>query len=81
MGGGARTDIERSAAGWLARRDRGCADPAALEAWLAADTAHRVAYLRLRAAWDEAGRLQALGAGLRGDGPPPRGHWLSLIHI
>ena len=75
MGAGARTDVETSAAEWLARRDRGCADPAALEAWLAADTAHRVAYLRLRAAWEETGRLQALGAGLRGKGPPPRGHW------
>lgn len=75
MGIGAGIDVERSAADWLARCDRGCADPGALEAWLEADTAHRVAFLRLRAAWDEAGRLQALGAGLRGDGPPPRGHW------
>lgn len=75
MGIGAGIDVERSAADWLARCDRGCADPAALEAWLESDTAHRVAFLRLRAAWDEAGRLQALGAGLRGDGPPPRGHW------
>jgi len=75
MGSGARTEVERSAADWLARCDQGRADPAALEAWLGADTAHRVAFLRLRAAWDEAGRLQALGAGWQGEGPPPRGHW------
>ena len=73
-------DIEASAADWLARRDSGAwsaAEQAALEDWLSADAGHRVAYLRLQAAWNEAGRLQALGAGLRGDGVPPRGTWSS----
>ncbi|MCD9029124.1 FecR domain-containing protein [Luteimonas sp. BDR2-5] len=72
--------VERAAADWLARRDGGdwnADDDAALEAWLAADVAHRVALLRLQAAWTQAGRLQALGAGWRGPLPPPRGHWAS----
>lgn len=73
--------IEHTAAGWLARRDRGpwsTADDAALAAWLAEATAHRVAFLRLEAAWNEAGRLQALGAGLPDDEVPPRGRWTTL---
>jgi len=71
-------DIERIAADWLARRDGEAwraDDEAALEAWLAQDAAHRVAFLRLLAAWQHAGRLDALGAGLRGAGVPPRGFW------
>lgn len=78
MSASTRTDVERAAADWLVRRDRDIwtpGDAAALEAWLAADTAHRVAFLRLQAAWDESGRLQALGAGWKQPGPPPRGHW------
>ncbi len=70
--------IEHAASRWLARRDGDAwsdADATALEAWLQASTAHRVTFLRLQAAWVESGRLQALGAGLRTDGPPPRGHW------
>ena len=70
--------IEQAAAGWLARRDGGRwgdDDDAALASWLDADTAHRVAFLRLQAAWEESGRLQALGAGWQRGGPPPRGHW------
>jgi len=58
--------IEAAAAEWLARRDSGRwseQDAAALQEWLLADTAHRVAFLRLQAAWDETARLQALGAG------------------
>lgn len=73
----ASDDVERSAAAWLARRDGGrwgADDDDALEAWLAAAVEHRVAFLRLESAWEEFGRLKALGAGLR-DGPPPRGHW------
>lgn len=70
-------DVERIAAGWLARRDRDgwtARDADALEAWLEAATTHRVAFLRLQAAWAQAGRLKALGAGIV-DGPPARGHW------
>lgn len=78
---GRHLDIERAASKWLARRDGDAwtaYDVTALNAWLAADTAHRVAFLRLQAAWNESGRLQALGAGLQAGGPPPRGHWNTL---
>lgn len=66
-------EIEQTAAEWLARRDAGaCTDveQAALEDWLAQDSAHKVAYLRLQAAWFEAGRLRALAAGRPQDAPP-----------
>ena len=46
--------IEQTAAAWLARRDGGrwhAADQAGLDAWLEASPAHRVAWLRLQAAW------------------------------
>ncbi len=75
---GRSVDIEYAASQWLARRDGDAwtdANAYALDAWLQADTAHRVAFLRLQAAWNESDRLQALGAGLRGNGPPPRGSW------
>ena len=71
-------DAERTAADWLARRDGDgwtVADARALARWLQADTAHRVAFLRLQAAWDESDRLQALGAGWEARQPPPRGWW------
>ncbi len=71
-------DIEQIAAAWLARRDGGIwarDDDEALTRWMDADFAHRVAFLRLQACWQESGRLQALGAGWRSDGPPPRGYW------
>jgi transmembrane sensor len=52
------------AADWiLAKRTAGNwgeADQAALEAWLAESLAHRLAYLRLDAAWGRAHRLEAL---------------------
>ncbi|WP_254459897.1 FecR family protein [Xanthomonas sacchari] len=73
--------IEARAAAWLARRDRGDwtdARQARLDAWLAASTAHRVAFLRLQAAWQESGRLQALGAGQRDGQVPERGRWQGL---
>jgi len=68
--------IEEYASECLARRDSGQwsdADQASLNDWLRASTAHRVAYLRLEAAWAEAGRLKALGAGLTLDQVPPPG--------
>ena len=70
--------VEAQAADWLARLDGdgwADADAAALAAWLEAATAHRVAFLRLQAAWSESDRLQALAAGWRQSGPPPRGYW------
>lgn len=60
--------IEHQAAAWLARRDAGDWDAqaqAAFEAWLSESTAHRVATLRLEAAWRESARLQALAAGIQ----------------
>lgn len=67
----ASTQTDRSAAAWLARRDGARWDARAeaeLQAWLAADTAHRVAFLRVQSAWEQADRLKALGPG-RADTP------------
>jgi transmembrane sensor len=55
--------IEAEAAEWLARRDASdwtSSDAKALESWLAASIAHKVAYVRLEAAWKTALRLKAL---------------------
>ncbi len=55
-------DLEARAAEWLERRDRADwseADQTALDAWLK-EPAHRLAYLRLYAAWNYADRLAAL---------------------
>ncbi|MFQ6309810.1 FecR/PupR family sigma factor regulator [Lysobacter capsici] len=70
--------IERAAAAWLARRDGGDWSPddqAQLDAWLAQSTAHRVAWLRLRAAWNQSDRLKALAAGVAPGEVPARGAW------
>lgn len=70
--------IEEVASAWLIRRDSGVwseDDQARLTAWLEASSLHRVAFLRLEASWEEAARLKALGAGIPGDRPPPRGTW------
>jgi transmembrane sensor len=59
-------DIEAAAAAWFERREWSEWDAAAekeLEAWLSESTAHRVAFVRLQAAWERAERLKALGAG------------------
>ncbi len=67
--------IEQTAARWLARRDSddwSAHEQRALDDWLSASTHHRVAFLRLQAAWSEAGRLQALAAGLPDGVVPPR---------
>jgi transmembrane sensor len=70
--------IEQAAALWLARRDQGswsAAEQAGLGEWLCASTAHRVAFLRLEAAWQQAARLKALGAGVTHGQIPPPGAW------
>lgn len=71
-------EIEETAAAWLTRRESDAwseADEANLKAWLHASTAHRVAFIRLEAAWRQANRLKALGAGIpRGEVPTP-GEW------
>jgi transmembrane sensor len=61
-----RQAIEEQAATWLQKRDGGdwgADDQARLSQWLDTDTHHRVAFLRLEAAWTEISRLQAIGAG------------------
>lgn len=71
-------EIEQAAAGWLARRDGGHwidAEQRALDAWLAASTAHQVAFVRLQTAWEQSGRLKALGAGMPAGTLPERGQW------
>lgn len=59
--------IEERAAEFLARRDGDAwtqADHEVLTEWLLASTAHRVAFLRLEAAWKQANRLKALAPSL-----------------
>ncbi len=71
-------EIEEAASAWLMQRDAGRwgeADQARFDEWLRASTLHRVAYLRLELGWEDARRLQALGAGISGDEPPPPGQW------
>jgi transmembrane sensor len=55
-------DDERTAAAWLAREDRGLSAEEAdvLAAWLDQSSGHKVAYLRIKAAWRRADRLAAL---------------------
>ena len=70
--------IERAAAAWLARRDGGDWSPGdqmEFDAWLAQSTAHRVAWLRLQAAWNQSDRLKALAAGVAPGEVPARGAW------
>ncbi|SDQ96237.1 FecR domain-containing protein [Pseudoxanthomonas sp. CF125] len=70
--------IEQTAAAWLAKRDGGdwqANDQSVLDAWLVESTAHRVAFLRLEAAWVHSGRLKALGAGMQAGTLPARGQW------
>lgn len=59
--------IEQTAADWMTRRlsDRWTeADQAEFDVWIADETTHRIAYVRLDAAWNQAGRLKALTAGV-----------------
>lgn len=53
--------VEQIAAAWLARKDSenwSSADQARLTAWLDECLAHRIAYIRLDAAWQQARRLK-----------------------
>jgi transmembrane sensor len=70
--------IEEQAAAWLVRRDSSAWTPdnqEALAQWLAQDTAHRVAFLRLESVDEETRRLRALGAGLEPAAVPAVGQW------
>jgi len=69
-------DIEAAAASWFERREWSHWDEAAereLQAWLSESTAHRIAFIRLEAAWERAERLKALGAGVPPGQVPERG--------
>jgi transmembrane sensor len=73
---GSHRQIEQAAAAWLVRRDReewNDSDQAELHAWLSASTAHRVAFIRLQTAWQQAGRLKAHAAGMTKNGAPLSG--------
>jgi transmembrane sensor len=70
--------IEDRAAEWLAHRDSGRwsdADQRELETWLAASFEHRVAFLRLEAAWEKTKRAKAFGVGVPARMVPPPGEW------
>ena len=72
------SDVEARAADWIAREDAAAWSPADAEdlrGWLEADTAHRVAYLRLRAAWARADRLSVLRAPSSPAPQAPRAPW------
>lgn len=73
-------EIERTAAGWLARREAGWSDAeqAAFQSWLDASIAHRVAWIRQDTGWQRASRLKALAAGQAPGEVPPPGAWPEL---
>jgi transmembrane sensor len=57
-----RDNIEKEAADWLARIDRGLDDQgvASFEQWKAASIEHRITFIRLQTVWRRADRLAAL---------------------
>ncbi len=68
--------IEQAAAAWLLQRESANWSPrdeAALEDWLKASASHRVAYIRLKSVWREAGRLKAVSASFPAGRVPARG--------
>ena len=64
-------DIDELASLWLAREQGGLTaeEKEALHAWLTQSSRHQVAYLRLKAAWERAGRLAALRTPMRSASP------------
>ncbi|MDB5091834.1 MAG: hypothetical protein JWR09_5828 [Mucilaginibacter sp.] len=68
-------ETEAAAAGWLAREDRGLTaeERDALDFWLSQSSLNKVAYLRLKAAWQRADRLAALKSPM----PMSRVRWWS----
>jgi transmembrane sensor len=71
-------EIEALAAAWFAKRQRdywSVTDQAQLDAWLDSSTSHRISFVRIMAAWEAAGRLNALGAGVPAGTIPPRDAW------
>jgi len=72
-------EINAQASEWLAREQNGLApqEQAALDAWLVQSPRHMVAYLRLKSAWERAGRLAALRTPMR-QAPPRKSAWALL---
>lgn len=71
-------DIEKTAADWLAQKTGGewsADDQARLDAWIASDLAHRIAYIRLEAVWKKAEKLTVLRAAEADSTVPPVGSW------
>lgn len=67
----ASNDIEQMAGRWLERQDFGglsAEEETAFASWLAQSVSHRVAYVRLRAAWRRTARLAALHTSMRQTG-------------
>jgi transmembrane sensor len=71
--------IDELASLWLAREQGGLTqeEQAAFQDWLDQSSRNTVAYLRLRAAWERAGRLAALRTPMR-SAPPPKNPWAKL---
>jgi len=71
-------EAEKIAADWLAREDRGLTaeESDRMELWLDQSSLNRVAYLRLKSAWQRADRLAALKSPLaaKRETSPPRWH-------
>ncbi|MGE4063397.1 MAG: FecR domain-containing protein [Rhodospirillaceae bacterium] len=65
------TSIDRDAADWVARGDRGLSadEESRLSEWLAADVRHRGAFARAQAAYATLDRAKALGTHFTGEGP------------
>lgn len=74
--------IEQTAGQWLERHDFGldADERAAFDEWLAQSVDHRVAYLRLRAAWNRTERLAALRHPMRPvPAAPQKKSWPGLL--
>ncbi len=70
--------IEESAARWFVRRGGSNwteQDEASFNAWLDAALIHRIEFIRVEAAWHQAARMEALGAGVPSGSIPARGEW------
>jgi len=76
------SDIEFKAADWLQRRqfwNWSDEDQAALDAWLAEASAHRVAFLRLKAGYAQTERLVALRSTKPERAPRTRTRWFQAV--
>lgn len=80
---GRADDSEIHAADWVLARRLSAgwseADQAALESWLETSLSHRIAYLRLDAAWERAQRLAALGLHEIADEKPRSNLWPQIL--